>query len=95
MTDPAGSYGSGGSAPMVSANGTANAIVWTQDHSGATPLMHAYDASDLNSELYNTGEAAASRDKMPTPVKFTSPVVVNGSVYVGGVDAIAVYGLLP
>jgi hypothetical protein len=95
MTDPAGSYGSGGSAPVVSANGTANAIVWTQDHSGTTPLMHAYDASNLNSELYNTGEAAASRDKMPTPVKFTSPMVVNGSVYVGGVDAIAVYGLLP
>jgi hypothetical protein len=95
MSVTAGGYGAGGSSPVVSANGTLNAIIWTQDHSGTTPLLHAYEASNLNTELYNSGQAASSRDAMPTPVKFTSPVVVNGSVYVGGVNTIAVYGLLP
>jgi len=95
MSVTAGGYGDGGSSPAVSANGTLNGIVWTQDHSGSQILLHAYDATNLNNELYNSGQAANNRDQMPPPVKFTSPVVANGSVYVGGAGSIGVYGLLP
>jgi hypothetical protein len=57
--------------------------------------MRAYDATNLATELYNTNQAASSRDVMPTALKFTCPVIANGRVFVGGSNALAVYGLLP
>ncbi len=56
-------------------------------------ILHAYDAANLASELWNstegTGNAAGSY------VKFTVPTVANGKVYVGNGSQITVYGLLP
>ena len=77
-------------APVVSANGTTNGIVWTQETSGE---LHAY--TPALTEIYNTSQAAASRDAPPTFVKFTSPVIANGKVYLSGQGSLVVYGPLP
>jgi hypothetical protein len=93
-----GSCWVGGSAPTISANGSANAVLWTVDNSPAlvsgAAVLRAYDASNLSAELYDSTQAASNRDQAANAVKFTTPVVANGHVYVGGVNAVTVYGLL-
>ncbi|MGO9437348.1 MAG: beta strand repeat-containing protein [Terracidiphilus sp.] len=110
-------YGFPGATPSVSSMPNySNGIVWALDDSqycttqapGCGPaVLHAYDATNLSNELWNstqgTGNAAGSA------VKFTVPTVANGKVYVGtrgnnsgGTDnstsvpgELDVYGLLP
>ena len=73
----------------LSASGTgSNGIVWTIDArsfcptSGCGPaVLHAYDATDLASELWNSAMLAS--DAAGNAVKFTVPTVANGRVYVG------------
>jgi len=81
-----------GTTPSVSANGTANAIVWAIENSGA--ILFAYDAANLTTELYDSNQAANNRDHF-SGNKFIAPVVVNGRVYVGTPNSVAVFGLLP
>jgi hypothetical protein len=105
------SYRFPGSTPSVSSNGASNGIIWALDNSlyctpqspgcGAT-VLHAYDAANLATELWNSSQAAANRDLAGHAVKFTVPTVANGKVYVGtrGNDSsvlgeLEVYGLLP
>ncbi len=57
-------------------------------------MLHAYLASDLSRELYNSTEAPNSRDRAGVAVKFSAPVVANGLVYVPGQSSVTVYGLL-
>jgi hypothetical protein len=94
-----------GTSPMISTDGT-NSLVWTLDlhaYVGGTPdgainssgpaVLHAYDGSTLT-ELYNSTQAG-TRDTAGKALKFTSPTVANGHVYVGGANQLTVYGLLP
>jgi len=80
-----------GATLAISANGTANGILWAVENSG---VLHAYDATNLATELYNSTQAAASRDAFGTGSKFTPPTVANGKVYVATQGSlIAVFGL--
>lgn len=113
----ASNYGFPGATPSVSsAPDYTNGIVWTIDSSAycttqstscGPAILHAYNANNLASELWNstqgTGNAAGNA------VKFTVPTIANGRVYIGtrgnntgGADSstsipgeLDVYGLLP
>jgi hypothetical protein len=85
-----GTFGFPGSTPSISSQGTSHGIVWTiQRVSGAASVLHAYDATNLGTELWNSGTTAGQS------VKFTVPTVANGKVYVGTAGEISVYGLSP
>jgi len=89
----ANSFGYPGATPSVSANGASNGIVWAIENS--TPaVLHAYDAGTLN-ELYNSNQAAAGRDQFGNGNKYMTPTIVNGKVFVGTPNGVAVFGLLP
>ena len=107
-------YGFPGATPSVSSMpDNSNGIVWALDNSqyctlqspGCGPaVLHAYDATNLSTELWNSTQVTGGN-----AVKFTVPTVANGKVYVGtrgnntgGADnstsvpgELDVYGLLP
>jgi hypothetical protein len=88
-----------GATPVISSNGTSNAILWLIDSSGAlaTPnapaILRAYDPNNLSNEIYNSA-TVTPRDQAGLAVKFTVPTVANGKVYVGTQTELDVYGLL-
>jgi outer membrane protein assembly factor BamB len=83
-----------GATPSISANGALNAIVWAAENTDPA-ILHAYDASNLATELYNSSQAAGGRDNFGTGNKFITPTVAKGKVYVGTTDGVGVFGLLP
>ncbi|MDP9084815.1 MAG: pyrrolo-quinoline quinone [Pseudomonadota bacterium] len=83
-----------GTAPSVSANATANGIVWAHENSNPA-VLHAYDATNLAQELYNSNQAAGGRDHFGAGNKFITPVVADGKVFVGTTTGVGVFGLLP
>jgi len=88
-------FGYPGAGLAISANGTANGIVWAIDSEayGSGPaVLYAYDASNLN-ELYDSTQAG-SRDVAGTAVKFGVPTIANGKAYVATGNEFDVYGLL-
>jgi hypothetical protein len=90
-------YSYPGPTPSVSSDGKTNGIVWALDigawSSGGPGVLYAYDATNLASELYNSAQNAA-RDQLGPAIKFTVPTIVNGKVYVGTGNSLAVFGLL-
>ncbi|MGZ4414023.1 MAG: LamG-like jellyroll fold domain-containing protein, partial [Gaiellaceae bacterium] len=89
-------FGSRGGTLAISANGNTNGILWALESKGDTApgILHAYDATNLGNELYNSSQAGA-RDTLDPWLKFTIPVVANGRVYVASAGQLSVYGLLP
>jgi len=81
-----------GSTPAISANGSSNGILWAAENTSPA-VLHAYDASNLSDELYNSNQAG-SRDQFGAGNKFITPVIVNGKVYVGTTNSVGVFGLL-
>ena len=71
-----------GTVPSISANGASNGILWTIDPASQ---LHAYDAADLSRQLYQ-GSVSSS-------VKFATPTIANGKVYVGTLSSLDVFGL--
>ncbi|MGP0054085.1 MAG: hypothetical protein ACLPQI_00850 [Steroidobacteraceae bacterium] len=83
-----------GTFPVVSANGTANAIVWAYENTSPA-VLHAYLAANLATELYNSNQAPNGRDQFGAGNKFIAPVVADGKVFVATTNSVAVFGLLP
>jgi outer membrane protein assembly factor BamB len=79
----------------VSANGTQNGIVWALESGAGRAVLHAYEATNLGHELYNSNQARGGRDSFGNGNKFITPMIVNGKVYVGTQNGVAVFGLLP
>jgi hypothetical protein len=97
-------YTQHGATPSLSANGDANGIIWDTDNtnynqntpSSSGPLvLHAYDATNVATELYNSSQAAGSRDTAGLALKFTVPTIASGKVFVPTGDELDIYGLLP
>jgi hypothetical protein len=86
-----------GSAPTVSANVDKDGIVWILDNTAFDPppgpaILHAHDAANVEKELFDS--SVDPKNAAGDAVKFTTPVVANGRVYVGGAGVVTVYGLL-
>ena len=90
-------YGTHGATSSLSANGTSDGILWeiesTNVHTSGPAVLHAYDATNLGNELYNS-QQAGDRDVAGPAVKFTVPTVADGHVYVGTASELDIYGLL-
>jgi hypothetical protein len=83
----------------VSSNGNSSGIIWAVDNDAyfasrqGPAVLHAYDATDLARELYNSSQRF-SRDNPGQSSKFTVPTIADGKVFVGGASQLSVYGLL-
>jgi hypothetical protein len=77
-----------GTTPFISANGTTNGILWTIDQgqplqspqATTNATLYAYDATNLSNKLY--GSDINPADQPGYGIKFTSPIVANGKVYI-------------
>jgi hypothetical protein len=104
VTQSTGTLGVAGATPVISANetnnsdGTSTAILWALDTTASGgPVLHAYNATDLTQELYNSTQAqtgGVARDTIHTTGKYAVPLVVNGHVYIGTESGVDVFGLL-
>ena len=86
-----------GTTPFISANGNANGILWMIDtgqpiqspETSTNATLRAYDPTNLSNELYNSG--VNSGDVPGYGIKFSSPIVANGKVYIStGHDPVTV-----
>ena len=71
-----------GPTPTVSSNGNTNGIVWVcENNSSGQAVLHAYDATNVETELFNSGNIGVA-------AKFAVPTVCNGKVYVGTANSV-------
>ena len=89
----AAAFGYPGATPSISANQNSEGIMWVTENVDPA-VLHAYDASDLSKELYNSNQASGGRDNFGTGNKFITPMIANGKVYVGTTKGVGVFGLL-
>jgi 5-hydroxyisourate hydrolase-like protein (transthyretin family) len=93
-----------GATLQISANGSTNGILWAVQRIGTDQLghgtvapgaLHAYDASNLATELYNSNQAAGGRDQLDFAAKWAAPLIANGKVFVATNSQLTIFGLLP
>ena len=84
----------------VSANGSAaySGILWltstTNGNEDGAGSIHAYNALDLSTELWNS-DMNSARDSLGMLAKFSAPTIANGKVYVATFSgSLMVYGLM-
>jgi hypothetical protein len=108
MTRPDANEGHPGAMLSLSAHGKRDGILWasihhTGDswHESRPGILHAYDADDIEHELWNSLENPG-RDDCGNFSKMAPPTVANGMVYLAsfgaqniGTGQLCVYGLLP
>jgi outer membrane protein assembly factor BamB len=82
-----------GTTPTISANGTSDAILWAVENANPA-VLHAYDATNLAIELYNSNQASSGRDLFGPGNKYVTPTIADGRVFVGTTNSIAVFGLI-
>jgi hypothetical protein len=80
--------------PVVSANGSQNGILWSSEVKNPG-VLHAFDANNLATELYNSGQAANGRDAYGPGNRYVPPTVADGKVFMAGTTGVGVFGLLP
>jgi hypothetical protein len=92
----------------LSANGGKGGILWAAIHATGDSwnesrpgILHAYDADDINRELWNSLQNPG-RDDCNNYSKMAPPTIANGKVYLAsfgtenvGTGQLCVYGLLP
>ena len=87
-----------GTQPVISAasSSATAAILWgvERNTTNNVSVLHAYDATNLGTELYNSTQAANNRDTGAAPIRFAAPTVANGKVFVGTQLTLDVYGVL-
>ena len=89
-----------GATPTISSDNNSGGIAWVLEftHAGASnghggpAVLHAFDPHTAV-ELYNSNQAGA-RDMAGDSIKFTTPVIANGKVYIGTATEMDVFGLL-
>jgi len=82
-----------GATPSISSYGTQNGIVWVTENKSPAGVLHAYDATNVALELYNSDQADNARDHFSYS-KFVPPTIANGKVYVATTSGVAAFGLL-
>jgi hypothetical protein len=84
-----------GGTVSISANGPTGGIAWLVESGPPTlpAVLHAFDASDVSDELFNSSLEGA--DAAGLASKFMVPTIANGRVYVPTQTEVSVYGLLP
>ena len=93
-TQSARTFGAG-SSPTISSNGTSNGIVWAVDNSANPAIVYAYNPANLGQVYWASNQAAGGRDTAGQGEKWTSAVVANGYVYVGGASSVTLYSNIP
>jgi len=108
MTRPERNEGHPGAMLSLSANGDKDGILWAAIHASGDSwhesrpgILHAYDADDIQHELWNSLENSG-RDDCNNYSKMAPPTIANGKVYLAsfgtentGSGQVCVYGLLP
>lgn len=86
-TSPNNTVSTRGTTPFISSNGSSDGIVWAildgvplQQGTPTPATLYAYDADNFPNMLYNSSQN--SGDAAGYSIKFTSPVVANGKVYI-------------
>ena len=85
--------GAGPASTSMTSSGNTNGILWAIRHTN--PALFAFDPTNLAHEFYDSTQALQARDKLVSVIRFATPTISNGKVFIGGTAALEVYGLLP